>query len=124
MGCRRARVVLFCAVVVALAGLRPDVASAQASSQELARGRYVFGATGGCGCHTAKGQPVNTGGRRYDGPMGKSDRAFLFGLIGLLVGLNVPLGGALVWVWAGTAAFLVVTIANRIRKGLAETARQ
>ncbi len=63
-------------------------------------------------------------GRRYDGPMGKSDRAFLFGVIGLLAGLSVPLVGALVWVWGGTAAFLVVTIVNRVRKGLAETARQ
>src|SRR5215813_11456205 len=50
--------------------VRPDVAVAQASAQEIARGRYVFGATGGCGCHTAKGQPVNAGGRRYDGPYG------------------------------------------------------
>src|SRR5881409_2094937 len=55
---------------VALVGLRPDVALAQASQQEIARGRYVFGATGGCGCHTAKGQPANAGGRRYDGPFG------------------------------------------------------
>src|SRR5262249_56944465 len=57
--------------MLALVGsVRPDVAVAQASAQEIARGRYVFGATGGCGCHTAKGQPVNTGGRRYDGPCG------------------------------------------------------
>jgi mono/diheme cytochrome c family protein len=41
-----------------------------ASAAEIARGRYVFGATGGCGCHTVpKGQP-NAGGRRYDGPFG------------------------------------------------------
>src|SRR5262249_3859371 len=33
--------------------------------------KYIFGATGGCGCHTAKDQPVNSGGRRYDGPFGK-----------------------------------------------------
>jgi CDP-diacylglycerol--glycerol-3-phosphate 3-phosphatidyltransferase len=29
--------------------------------------------------------------RRYDGPMGKSDRAFVFGLFALLAGLRVPL---------------------------------
>ena len=29
--------------------------------------------------------------RRYDGPMGKSDRAFVFGLIGLLAGSGVAL---------------------------------
>src|SRR6058998_1291019 len=55
---------------VALVGLRPDVVVAQAGSAEIARGRYVFGATGGCGCHTAKDQPANAGGRRYDGPFG------------------------------------------------------
>jgi len=71
VGFARARVTPFvCAVVVALVGFRPDVALAQASQQEIARGRYVFGATGGCGCHTAKGQPANAGGRRYDGPFG------------------------------------------------------
>ena len=29
--------------------------------------------------------------RRYDGPMGKSDRAFAFGLLALLAGLGVPM---------------------------------
>ncbi|HZS34618.1 MAG TPA: cytochrome c [Methylomirabilota bacterium] len=36
----------------------------------VTRGRYVFAAAGGCGCHTEKGKPVNSGGRRYDGPFG------------------------------------------------------
>jgi CDP-diacylglycerol--glycerol-3-phosphate 3-phosphatidyltransferase len=62
-------------------------------------------------------------GRRYEGPMGKSDRAFVFGLVGLLVGLGVPLGGALDWIWAGVAALLAVTIVNRVLRGLAETVR-
>src|SRR6267142_1283320 len=40
------------------------------SAAEIARGRYVFGATGGCGCHTVpKGQP-NAGGRKYEGAFG------------------------------------------------------
>jgi len=40
------------------------------SAAEIARGKYVFGATGGCGCHTVpKGQP-NAGGRKYEGPFG------------------------------------------------------
>ena len=30
--------------------------------------------------------------RRYDGPFGKSDRAFLFGLLALLLGVGVPTG--------------------------------
>jgi mono/diheme cytochrome c family protein len=40
------------------------------SAAEIARGKYVFGATGGCGCHTVPKGPVNAGGRRYDGPFG------------------------------------------------------
>ena len=50
----------------------PAAAGAQASPAELARGKYVFGATGGCGCHTepGKGKPVNAGGRRIDAPFG------------------------------------------------------
>ena len=58
------------AAVVAVV-LMPLPALAQtATPAELARGKYIFGATGGCGCHTAKDQPVNAGGRRYDGPFG------------------------------------------------------
>jgi mono/diheme cytochrome c family protein len=49
----------------------PSLATAQApSAAELARGKYVFGATGGCGCHTVPKGPANAGGRRYDGPFG------------------------------------------------------
>lgn len=44
-------------------------ASAQPAG-DIARGKYIFGATGGCGCHTVDGQPVNSGGRKYDGPFG------------------------------------------------------
>ncbi len=33
--------------------------------------------------------------RRYDGPFGKSDRAFIFGLLGLLLGLRVPIERAI-----------------------------
>jgi len=46
-------------------------AGAQApNADELARGKYIFGATGGCGCHTQPKQPVNSGGRKYEGPFG------------------------------------------------------
>jgi len=59
--------------------------------------------------------------RRYDGPMGKSDRAFVFGLLALLVGLGVPAGlwlTALLWIVAG---LLVLTILNRARRALSQT---
>lgn len=36
----------------------------------VARGKYVFGAAGGCGCHTVPKDTLNAGGRKYDGPFG------------------------------------------------------
>jgi len=61
-----------------------------------------------------------SGERRYDGPMGKSDRAFLFGLLGLLLGIGLS---AAAWsdVLLGLAiALLGLTIINRARRGLAQ----
>ncbi|TRW92699.1 CDP-alcohol phosphatidyltransferase family protein [Candidatus Methylobacter oryzae] len=57
--------------------------------------------------------------RRYDGPMGKSDRAFVFGALALCVGLGWH--GA--WVNALFAVILLligVTIVNRCLKALRE----
>ena len=59
--------------------------------------------------------------RRYDGPMGKSDRAFVFGLLGLLIAMGIATGGWINWVWGALAVLLLATIANRIRNGLQET---
>jgi CDP-diacylglycerol--glycerol-3-phosphate 3-phosphatidyltransferase len=59
------------------------------------------------------------GARRYDGPMGKSDRAFVFGAVGLLVGLGVPMAQALHWLWGAVIVLLVLTIVNRVRRGCA-----
>ena len=58
--------------------------------------------------------------RRYDGPMGKSDRAFVFGLLGLLVALSVPLEAHYTWIFAATAVLVAFTIVKRVRNGLAE----
>jgi CDP-diacylglycerol--glycerol-3-phosphate 3-phosphatidyltransferase len=58
--------------------------------------------------------------RRYDGPMGKSDRAFVFGLLGLLVGLSVPLEEQFTWIFAALAVLVAFTIVKRVRNGLAE----
>jgi mono/diheme cytochrome c family protein len=41
-----------------------------AEPDQLARGKYVFGATGGCGCHTEPKGILNAGGRKYEGPFG------------------------------------------------------
>ena len=38
--------------------------------EQIARGKYVFGAAAGCGCHTVPKQALNAGGRKYDGPFG------------------------------------------------------
>ncbi len=59
-------------------------------------------------------------GRRYDGPMGKSDRALAFGLLGLLLGLGVPPGEWLGWALWVVAALGVLTVLNRARRALAE----
>jgi CDP-diacylglycerol--glycerol-3-phosphate 3-phosphatidyltransferase len=65
--------------------------------------------------------PVQIGTRRrYDGPMGKSDRAFVFGALALLLGLGVPAGSWVVVLLLVTAGLLLITIANRIRAGLRE----
>lgn len=58
--------------------------------------------------------------RRYDGPMGKSDRAFGFGLIAMLLGLGLEAGG-----WANAclgiiAILTATTILNRARAALGE----
>jgi mono/diheme cytochrome c family protein len=45
-------------------------AAAQTTREQIARGKYVFGAAAGCGCHTVSKQPLNAGGRKYDGPFG------------------------------------------------------
>jgi mono/diheme cytochrome c family protein len=57
---------------ILVGGLAVSPAGAQgpATSDPVARGKYVFGATGGCGCHTEKDRPLNSGGRKYEGPFG------------------------------------------------------
>jgi CDP-diacylglycerol--glycerol-3-phosphate 3-phosphatidyltransferase len=56
--------------------------------------------------------------RRYDGPMGKSDRAFVFGLLALLLGLGVPTGAWLFYVQLLLIVLLSLTIINRARRAL------
>jgi len=62
---------------------------------------------------------VQIGGqRRYDGPFGKSDRAFAFGLLGLLLGAGVPTAPWIAWYLALAIVLSVVTLANRGRRAL------
>jgi len=58
--------------------------------------------------------------RRYDGPMGKSDRAFVFGVICLLIGLGVSSSPWLDWVLSIVLLLVVLTVWNRAMKALKE----
>jgi CDP-diacylglycerol--glycerol-3-phosphate 3-phosphatidyltransferase len=60
------------------------------------------------------------GSRRYDGPLGKSDRAFVFGLMGFLLGLGKHIEGAIPAVLLAMIVLLACTIANRMRHILLE----
>ena len=59
--------------------------------------------------------------RRYDGPMGKSDRAFVFGLLALLLAMGVPSAEWLGYIFWAMNIYLLVTIYNRIKGSLAES---
>lgn len=58
--------------------------------------------------------------RRYDGPMGKSDRAFALGTIAFFVAAGVPTGRWLDVLLGVVVLLLLVTIVNRVRKALRE----
>ena len=53
--------------------------------------------------------------------MGKSDRAFVFGALGLWIGAGDRLPGWAAWLMPLVAVLIVVTIVNRVRRGLAES---
>lgn len=59
--------------------------------------------------------------RRYDGPLGKSDRAFVFGLLGLCIALGMAPAPWQGWIMPALCALLVLTVVNRVRAGLAES---
>ena len=61
---------------------------------------------------------VHGSGRRYDGPMGKSDRAFVFGLMGTIYAVLGQLPSWFSLVLYTVAFLLALTCINRIRKGL------
>lgn len=67
--------------------------------------------------------PAAGASRRYDGPMGKSDRAVVFGALGLWVAVASPLPGWIWWLVPVLLALLALTTVNRVRGGVAE-ARQ
>ncbi|MBF8674411.1 CDP-alcohol phosphatidyltransferase family protein [Pseudomonas fulva] len=65
--------------------------------------------------------PLAGASRRYDGPMGKSDRAFAFGVLGTGVALGVLDGTWINGLLLVVLALCLYTLYNRVRRGLAET---
>ena len=62
--------------------------------------------------------------RRYDGPLGKSDRAFLFGVLALVYVFAPTLLDFLYWVAWAMVILLIITCIKRVRSGLAEVGNE
>ena len=56
--------------------------------------------------------------RRYDGPMGKSDRAFVLGLYGVVCLFGINLSGCSVYIFGVIDLLLLVSTWIRIKKTL------
>lgn len=59
-----------------------------------------------------------SGERRYDGPMGKSDRAFIIGAVSVLLAFNVPIHDYLWIVFLISSLLIIINIYKRIKHGL------
>ncbi|MCC6075812.1 CDP-alcohol phosphatidyltransferase family protein [Pseudomonas sp. GCM10022188] len=68
--------------------------------------------------------PLVGASRRYDGPLGKSDRAFVFGVLGAGVASGLLPIAWLDGLFMLIAALLVWTLVNRVRQGIAEAGPQ
>lgn len=73
--------------------------------------------------HTGAIGPMLGVSRRYDGPMGKSDRALVFSGLGLWVGSGLTLPGWMSCIVPVVLGLLIVTVINRVRGGLEEAHR-
>ena len=65
--------------------------------------------------------PLVGASRRYDGPMGKSDRAFAFGVLGTGVAFGLLPASWIDGLLLVILALSLYTLYNRVRHGLAET---
>lgn len=69
--------------------------------------------------------PLAGASRRYDGPLGKSDRALVLGALALWIGLGFGFGPLGHLIWLLLSLLSIVTIVNRVRRGVEEVrARQ
>jgi CDP-diacylglycerol--glycerol-3-phosphate 3-phosphatidyltransferase len=64
--------------------------------------------------------PLAGASRRYDGPLGKSDRAFVLGALALWLGLGFSFSrfGQIIWIFL--SALSILTTVNRVRRGVEE----
>ena len=61
---------------------------------------------------------VIAGKRRYEGPMGKSDRAFLLGVYGILCFFLISISNYSMWIFAVIILLLLISTCIRIKKTL------
>jgi CDP-diacylglycerol--glycerol-3-phosphate 3-phosphatidyltransferase len=64
--------------------------------------------------------PLVGASRRYDGPLGKSDRALVVGALGAWIGCGFSLPPWTSWLMPVLALLLIATAVNRVRQGLRE----
>jgi CDP-diacylglycerol--glycerol-3-phosphate 3-phosphatidyltransferase len=64
--------------------------------------------------------PLVGASRRYDGPLGKSDRALVIGALGTWIGLGLSLPPWVAWLMPILAILLAATCVNRVYRGLLE----
>jgi CDP-diacylglycerol--glycerol-3-phosphate 3-phosphatidyltransferase len=58
------------------------------------------------------------GARRYDGPMGKSDRALVVGVLSLLFLVKAPIYWYLTWIWMVVFCLLIWSTLKRLRNAV------
>ena len=64
--------------------------------------------------------PLVGASRRYDGALGKSDRALVIGALGAWIGLGLSLPPWIAWLMPILAVLLAATSVNRVYRGLLE----
>jgi CDP-diacylglycerol--glycerol-3-phosphate 3-phosphatidyltransferase len=58
------------------------------------------------------------GARRYDGPMGKSDRALVVGVLSVLFLFKAPIHGYLTWIWLVVFCLLIWSTFKRLKNAV------
>ncbi|MGA8170569.1 MAG: CDP-alcohol phosphatidyltransferase family protein [Methylocystis sp.] len=104
-----------CDVISDAALILPFAYAPRASAAQI----VVITVLAGCSEFAGALGPMVGAPRRYDGPLGKSDRALLFGALGLWLGMTGELPSFFSWAQPAIIALLILTIVNRVRAGMA-----